>query len=318
MSRYVKIASISISPIYTYEKSLPDGVTMTDRVIALLEREIHPVLADKPDLIVLPEYCDLLYGGVVEDSARLCRENGNAVLGFLQKTARENRCYVAYPSRIVMPDGTARNTVRMIDREGNVIGTYHKNYVMVTETENFNILCGKDIPVFECDFGRVCALLCFDLNFEENRKRVKKLKPDITIFCSRFHGSFQQNFFAYDTRSYFVSALAKLPCDILSPLGEKIAGSTNYYPYVVCSINLDCAVCHLDFNETKFRAAKEKYGDKIRIHDPGLLGSVLLTSETAEFSIQRVLREFEIEELDDYIARSVRHRKQHTEGCETL
>ena len=319
MSRYVTIASVSISPIYTYEQDLPLGVTMTDRVIDLLDREIRPVLCDKPDLIVLPEYCDLLYGGSVEDSARLCRENGDRVLGYLQELARKNRCYITYPSRILLEDGTARNTVRMIDRDGCVIGTYHKNYIMVTETENYNILCGQDIPVFSCDFGRVCPMLCFDLNFEENRKRIKKLKPDITIFCSRFHGGFQQNFFAYDTRSYFVSALAKLPCEILSPLGEKIAGSTNYYPYVTAKINLDYAVCHLDFNEAKLRAAKEKYGSKIRIQDPGFLGSVLLTSETTDFSVRRVLQEFGIEELDDYMTRSRQHRKLHTEeGREAL
>jgi hypothetical protein len=313
MSRYITVASVSLSPIYAYENNLPDGETMTDRILQMLDREICPVLWDKPDLIVLPEYCDLLYGGVIADSIRLQQENGDRILEFLQKLARDNRCYITYPSRTVLPDGTARNTVRMIDREGAVMGAYHKNYVMVTETENYHILAGRDIPVFSCDFGRVCTLLCFDLNFEENRKRVKKLKPDRTLFCSRFHGSFQQNFFAYDTRSYFVSALAKLPCEILSPLGEKVAGSTNYYPYVTARINLDCAVCHLDFNEEKFRAAKEKYGDKIRIHDPGCLGSVLLTSETAEFSIQRVLREFEIEELDDYLARSQRHRKLNME-----
>lgn len=313
MSRYVKIATVSLSPIYAYERNLPDGATMTDRVLDLLQREIRPVLLDKPDLVVLPEYCDLLYGGSIADSARLCLENGDRVLAFLQAMARESHCYITYPTRMVLPDGTARNTVRMIDREGKVIGTYHKNYVMVTETQNSNILCGRDIPVFSCDFGRVCPIVCFDLNFEENRKRIQKLKPDITVFCSRFHGSFMENFFAYDTRSYFVSALANLPSQILSPLGEKLAGTTNYFNYVTARINLDYAVCHLDFNCDKLRMAKEKYGDQIKIHDPGFLGAVLLTSETTQFSVQRVLQEFDIEQVDDYMARSRKHRRLNTE-----
>ena len=53
MSRYVTVASVSLSPIYTYEKDLPAGATMTDRILEMLEREIRPVLHDKPDLIVL-------------------------------------------------------------------------------------------------------------------------------------------------------------------------------------------------------------------------------------------------------------------------
>lgn len=37
MSRYVMISTISISPISAYEKNLPQGVTMTDRVLELLD-----------------------------------------------------------------------------------------------------------------------------------------------------------------------------------------------------------------------------------------------------------------------------------------
>ena len=58
MSRYITVASVSLSPIYAYENNLPDGETMTDRILQMLDREIRPVLWDKPDLIVLPEYAD--------------------------------------------------------------------------------------------------------------------------------------------------------------------------------------------------------------------------------------------------------------------
>lgn len=313
MSRYVTVSTVSISPICAYERELPAGVTMTDKVLQLLRREIAQVLPDQPDLIVLPEYCDLLYSGSPEDSERLRRENGTRIQDYLCGLARENRCYIVYPTRIRLPDGTSRNIVRMIDRQGEVTGTYHKNYITTLETENYNTLCGREIPVFSCDFGRVCPLLCFDLNFEENRKTVKKLKPDITVFCSHFHGSFLQQAFAYETRSYLVGAVTKLPSEIYSPLGEKLASTTNYCNYATARLNLDYAVCHLDFNSAAFRAAKEKYGAKLRIHDPGLLGSFLLTSETTEFSIQRVVEEFGIELLDDYMTRARRHRKQYTE-----
>lgn len=311
MSRFVKISVVAIEPIRTYQ--CPANMTLADYVLQLLQHSIQPVLWDRPDLIVLPENCDMLYGEPAENTRRLHEEIGDRVLQFLTRTAKAYGCYITYPSRIYMADGSARNAVRMIDRVGQIISTYHKNFTTVGETLLDGVLCGREIPVFSCDFGRVCPIVCFDLNFEENRKRIKKLKPDITVFCSRFHGSFMENFFAHDTRSYFVSANCNLPSGIISPLGEQIAYTTNYFKYVTQQINLDYAVCHLDFNEEKLLAAKEKYGSKIKIHDPGLLGSVLLTSETTEFSVKRVLQEFEIEELDDYMARARRHRKRYLE-----
>lgn len=311
MARYIKVSVISIIPFFTKDKSKDE--TMTEYIKNTISESINQVLADKPDLIVLPEYCDGLYGGTREESLKLYEEKGESILEMLKSKARENNCYISYPAQVRLPDGTARNTVSMIDRNGEIIGRYHKNYVVISETENSDVLCGKDIPVFECDFGKICPIICFDLQFEETRKRIKELKPDITMFNSHYHGSFLQNFFAFETRSYFVSAVCNNESSILSPLGEKIANTTNYFNYVTEKINLDYAVCHLDYNIDKFKAAKEKYGDKINIHIPGNLGSALLTSETEEFEIKDVIKEFEIELLDDYMKRSREHREKYTE-----
>ena len=43
------------------------------------------------------------------------------------------------------------------------------------------------------------------------------------------------------------------------------------------------------------------------VRDPGLLGSVLITSECSVPAAEMV-KEFEIELLDDYMARSLKHR----------
>jgi len=311
MSRYVKVSVISINPFFAKDK--PENKTLTEYIENMISESINQVLADKPDLIVLPEYCDGLYGGTKDESLKLYEEKGDSILKMLKKKARENNCYISYPAQIRLADGTARNTVSMIDRSGEILGIYHKNYVVISETEDFDVLCGKDIPVFECDFGKICPIICFDLQFEETRKRIKELKPDITMFNSHYHGSFLQNFFAFETRSYFVSAICNNESSILSPLGEKIAKTTNYFNRVTCKINLDYAVCHLDYNIEKFKLAREKYGDKISIHIPENLGSALLTSETDEFTIKDVIKEFEIELLDDYIKRSREHKKKYTE-----
>ena len=64
------------------------------------------------------------------------------------------------------------------------------------------------------------------------------------------------------------------------------------------------------------KAAKAKYGHKLRRHDPGFPGAVLLSSETDEFSIDEVVKEFDLEPPDGYFARSLAHWREHGRGKE--
>ena len=61
------------------------------------------------------------------------------------------------------------------------------------------------------------------------------------------------------------------------------------------------------------KAAKEKYGDKIKIKTPSYLGPALITSECDEFSAMDIVREFGMELIDDYFDRSRKARAEHME-----
>ena len=311
MSRYVKVSTINFCGCHIKEKK--DSIETVDYVIDLLERNINQVLPDKPDLIVMPEACDRPIGMSVEEINEFYRQRGNTVLEFLKEKAKKNNCYIAYPC-VCEIDGIVFNCCQMIDRKGEVIGVYKKNYTVVGEYTNYNAFCGEEETIFECDFGTVGCIICFDLNFEELRRRIKAKKPDMVIFPSHFLGELLQQYFAYDTRSYLVSSLghANLHGGIISPLGQRIAESTLYYNHVTMTINLDYAVVHLDYNTQKLRAMKEKYGTKVKIEDAGTdNGCVLVSSETDEFTASDLLKEFDIHDVDEYLEQSTKHRLAH-------
>jgi hypothetical protein len=96
----------------------------------------------------------------------------------------------------------------------------------------------------------------------------------------------------------------------VSPVGEIVAQSTNYLNELTHRINLDRVVAHLDGNSPALSAMKRTYGRAVRIHDPGLLGSVLVTSESDEVSAAHMAEEFGLELLDDYFSRARDHRAQ--------
>ena len=160
------------------------------------------------------------------------------------------------------------------------------------------------------DFGKVAGVTCFDLNFSELLAKYEKSRPELLVFCSSFHGGHMQQHWAYTCRAYFVGACSgnRLPANIWNPLGYEEARSSTYLPFITHTINLDYAVAHIDYNREKFEALKKKYGKGVNIYDPGYLGSVLITSEMDGISATDMIREFEIELLDDYMARAAAAR----------
>jgi len=268
------------------------------------EHWFDQILPDRPDLVVLHECCDRFPAMPMADRLKYYHEHGAEILDFFRKKAADNNCAVACSAVREMPDGTRRNSTQLIGRDGKILAVYDKNYPVIQEMELQNILPGRTETVAETEFGKVGFAICFDLNFTELLERYAAKEPGLLLFSSMYHGGLMQSYWACRCRSWFVGAVANNECTILDPLGHKVACSTNYHPFATAQINTDFQVVHLDNNRDKLLQARKKYGRKISAFDPGRLGSVLLTSETCEFSAAQVVDEFRIERLADYFRRS--------------
>jgi len=304
MARYAKIATLALpgAPVHLDE---PD---MNRKIADYLTRGIERVLPDKPDLIVLPEHCDK---PICKSSLDYYQHQYTEVLERMCNIARENKTYIAFAT-LLKPDDYYRNAIVMIDRKGEVMGSYHKMVPVIGEMEK-GIRAGKAPVVFECDFGRVGCAICFDLCFHEVARAYRPLEVDVMVFSSAYHGGLVQKTWAYETLSHFVNASMGAPSGIISPVGMQLAVSTNYNPYVVANVNLDCCVTFLGLNHGKLIKAKEKYGEALRIDDPGYLGAVLFSSESKDFTAKDVAEEFGIELVRDYFDRVRRVREDNLE-----
>lgn len=284
-----------------------------DKMINFWRSQVELVLPDKPDLILVPEASDRYHRITGEARKEYYRTRGNQVRDFWAKVAVDNHTYVGYSAAREMPDGTWRNSTQIIDRNGEVAGIYNKNHCVIEETTVNGILCGKDAPVIKTDFGTVGCAICFDLNFEPIRKKYEASQPDLILFSSMYHGGLMQNYWAYACRSHFVGSICGDECAILNPLGETIARTTNYFSYISHNVNLDCKLCHLDYNWAKLRALKEKYGRGVTIFDPGHVGVVLVTCERDDMTVMDMINEFELELFDHYMERALKHWSENQE-----
>jgi hypothetical protein len=285
--------------------AIQDPQEMVGQMIEFWQSKIEEVLPNRPDLIVLPEACDRPSGLTPEEQFNYFRVRKNQIWEYFSTVAKSNNSYIAFGTKREEEDGSWRNSCVILDREGKTAGIYDKNFPTIGEMES-GIIAGTEFPIIQCDFGRVVCVICFDLNFDELRLQAEKAKPDLIIFPSMYHGGLVQSNWAYSCRSFFVSScgVESLPSEIRNPLGEVVRSSTNYFHYVVAPVNLDCRLVHLDYNWDKLRAVKAKYGNAVTITDPGKLGSVLVTSEHESISADQMIKEFDIELLDDYLKRS--------------
>lgn len=300
MANRIKISLISASG-----PSQDPGIhaEAVDQMIEYWRQNFDRVLPDRPDLIVVPEMCDQYPHHALQVICEsYLEERGDRLLNFFCDTARANRCYMTYPSLRCNPGGGWFNSVHLIDRCGEIIGTYDKNHPTISELEA-GIRPGQEASIIECEFGRIACVVCFDLNFDELRQQYANSRPDLILFTSMYHGGLMQAYWAYSCRAHLASAVTGLPGHLISPVGEVLASTTNYVDHVTATANLDCRVVHLDDNRPKLAEIKNRDGPQVTISDPGLLGSVLLTSES-DRTAQQLVDEFQIELLDHYLDRS--------------
>ncbi len=317
MAQRVTISAVgSMGLSVTIPDEMERASDLTNRMVEYWRKQIEPVARQEPDLIVLPELCDvpveLICGQGREKYLEAYLDTSREpVLALMRETAKRCRSYVAYPT-LVVDDEVLRNSVVLIDRDGGIVGRYDKFRPTLSEIDE-GIVGGTGPVVLECDFGRVGFVICFDLNFEELRQAYARLRPDLMVFASMFHGGLMQAGWAHACRSHWVSAIdqVNLPSEIYTPTGELLAASTNYFNHIAASVNLDCALVHLDCLFDKLDAMREQYGTRLRIHDPGRLGAVLLSAESDDLSMQDVIEAYDLELLDAYLERSRQRRCEH-------
>ena len=244
-ARYVTVATIGDwVPNVDKSKGMQHVV---EQVEEFWHSKITQVLPDKPDLIVLPEYCDFPRGLSRDERDEYLAVRKNQIRDFFASEAKTNHCYIAYGIRRQVEDGSWRNSCVIADRNGGTAGIYNKNFPTIGDMRG-GVKAGYETPLIQCDFGTVGCAICFDLNFDELRQAYVRRQPDILIFPSQFHGGSVQSHWALTCHSFFIASIIfrDAPSEIRNPLGEVIASTTNYFDYAVTRINLDSRTIHLD------------------------------------------------------------------------
>ena len=304
MSKKIKISTI-VPPLIRPESRSAEAFVV--QVSKHLRNELEKVLPDRPDFVLLPEVCDVPADETSGFSRQdFFRARGNLIYDMLAETAAQHNCNIGYSTNYFDNGGSLVNGTRFISRSGKLLGGYEKNFPTIGEMEE-GVKAGTKHQIIETDCGRIAGVICFDLNFDELRLAYAAQQPDIIMFSSFYHGGLMQQYWAYSCRSFFVGSVSPsliMPSAIIAPNGRILAETTNYFNYATAVINLDRVLLHLDYNWPKLTELKKKYGPEVEIDDTGKLASVLLYSNSDDFTVADLVREYELEPLDDYLKRA--------------
>ena len=314
MSKYVTVSTLAAkSPDFS---GLAKSFSVYLKEMKLhLKAQIDEVLPQNPDLIVFPECANRYLPNTREELKEFYTYIGEDIVDYLKVIARDNHVNIAYSAhRLVKTenDNSFRNSTIYLGRNGNIVGVYDKNYLLSSLEYDTGVGYGTSAELIGLDFGKVATAICFDLNFDELLYKYSKQNPELIVFSSAYHGgAVRQAQWAYTCRSFFVGAIYDKPSSLLNPYGEIIASSTNYTRHASAKINLDYKLCHMDFNMDKIMAAKQKYKTALTVYDPGYFGSVMLSYEDSDQSVNDVIKEFGIDTLDAYLDRERKYRDSH-------
>lgn len=285
-------------------------------------RELHHKLSDaldlaaveQPDVVCLPEAMNIC--GHNTGWKKFAEPVPGPTTEAVGQLARKHSMYVWCP--IIAQHGKKlANAAVLIDRQGKIVGAYHKIFPTISEIE-MGIVPGTEAHVFPTDFGRMGAAICFDANFREVGDGLADNGAEIVFWPSMFAAGRLLENWALEHNFFVVSSYSHHSC-IWNNVGRKLAetgtrfesvGFGHVPPVASATLNLDTCVLHYDYNQPHIRAIKKKYGAGVEFefHQPEAI--FVMTSHRTDITAPDLVREFKLETRSAYYARARKARKK--------
>ncbi|PDT34702.1 MULTISPECIES: carbon-nitrogen hydrolase family protein [Sinorhizobium] len=209
-----------------------------DNLRVTRELMLAAVKADKPDLIVLPEYF-AWYGKNIEAKLAMAEPTtGGPAYRMASDFAREHGVYVHAGTILEKVDGENRvfNTSFVFDRNGKEVAAYRKIHLFdivapdgTEHKESATVKPGEDVVTYEIDGLKIGCAICFDIRFFELFLQLEKAGCDIIVLPAAFtlqtgkdHWEVLARARSIETQTYFVAC---------GQTGAVIEGSEKHFFY---------------------------------------------------------------------------------------
>ena len=201
----------------------PEYSTDYSRSEELFEKQLSLMDAcdDSADIIVMPESCDIpAYAKNKEESEKSVERFNKRLLEKASETAK--RCSsLLFANARSKTDNGYRNTTYAFDRNGQIVGMYHKQHLVPGEVSVMKLDSEysfefSEPEVIEIEGIRFAFLVCYDFYFYEAFANIARQNVDVIIGCSHQRSDTHEaiavmsRFLSYNTNAYVLRSSVSL------------------------------------------------------------------------------------------------------------
>ncbi|MCA9130347.1 MAG: carbon-nitrogen hydrolase family protein [Planctomycetales bacterium] len=265
------------------------------------------------DIVALPE--NAVNGNAKGSAAEVSVPFEGVVLEKMGAKAREHNCYIAVPLYLVDDREHDRysNAVVLLDRSGDVVGTYRKYFPVAAYDKNVlegGVTPGAEFPVFDCDFGKVGIQICFDISFDDGWEALGKQGAELVLWPTQSPGQIKPAFRAMQNDYYVLTSTWRNNASLLDPTGHNIRQITGGDDVFVQLIDLDYVQLMWQPKLQDGQIFTKHYGDRVGMRYSRAEDSGIFWSNDPDKSIHQMVQELELELPGDLLKRNERLHAQ--------
>lgn len=276
----------------------------------LMLKRMEEVVPFAPDIICLPEVFPFvnLSGGRPPVTEAAEEPIGPYSRPFAQFAEKHN-CHVICPVYTVV-DGRYYNAAVFIDRNGQCLGQYRKMHPTTGEMEG-GIMPGPiKPPVFKTDIGVLGAQICFDVEWMDGWRELRKAGAELVFWPSAFAGGSMINTHAWENKYCVVSSTRKGTTKICDIDGQAVACTGQYADWVCAPVNLEKAFLHSWPFCRHFGDIQAKYGRKVSIRTHHEEEWTIIESLSPDVRVADILKEYELQSHEQLIQEAEEAQRQ--------
>jgi predicted amidohydrolase len=211
---------------------------------------------------------------------------------------------------LIRENDTIYNRALVIDRKGNVAGTYDKNFPTEGEIAG-GVRPSDKAACITLDCAKIGIGICFDIHWNRLWETYHNEGADLFCWISAYEGGFSIRKTAIQYRTPLVSSVMPYFARIIEINGEDAASTSRWNRIAYYDLNLDRELFHTDGQMEKIAVVQKKYGERVGVkvfHEEHLF---LLENNGAGKTIQDIIDEFGLVPYDEFIKHCTEFRNNH-------
>lgn len=254
---------------YGFWRPYPGVEARTTELVGLIDQVQAAAQAKygrAADLVALPE--EALTAGRKGTARERSLPFDGAVREAFAAVARKHHSYVVLPMDLLDDAATGRcaNAQLLIGRDGALVGVYRKVHTVYDEktlVREGGMAPVWDVPVFDCDFGRVGLQICWDMEFDEGWKTLQEKGADLVVWSSMSPVTAMTRLRAMQHRFHIVSSQWRDNATIFEPTGVLTAQIEQPQQILVQELDLSFAIFGWQPQLEDGKAFSKAFGDRI-------------------------------------------------------